>query len=163
MSSRLIASLLFEPPWGKVLLVVHLLAASVALGAVVHHWWELVWTRPVRPLRLRRYAKWMTITYAASFAIGSFIYPIYNYTVRKAPEIGLDAAAPWAVSLFEYKEHFGTFVLLMLPWMVVASRRYERLGRLDHASYVAGAWVATLLVLYVFVAGAVVAAVKAVQ
>ncbi len=163
MTSNLASIFLFGPPWGKVLLPVHLLIAAFALGTVTHHWWVLNFRRTGRPALLRRYAWWMGLAYALSWALGCFMYPAYNVTVRRAAKVGLDATAPWAVSLFEYKEHFGTFALFMLPWLVLSARRYERLGRLERASYVLAAWVFTVFVYYVVASGAVVTAVRGLQ
>lgn len=159
----LLGALLFDAPWGKALLMVHLVIAAIALGAVSHHWWELTLTRRVRVARLARYAKWSAITYVVAFLAGSALYPTYNLVVRKAPQIGLDETAPWAVSLFEYKEHFGTFALVMLPWLVIASRRFEGLSTGERISYRAATWLFTLFVWYVFVSGGLVTALKAVQ
>lgn len=156
-------ALLFQAPWGKVLLLGHLVVAAITLGAVTHHWWELTLTRRVRPLRLRRYAKWAAITYVLAFVGGSILYPTYNLVVRRVPEVGLDATAPWAVSLFEYKEHFGTFALVMLPWLVIGARRFEQLAPCERLSFRAAAWAFTLFVWYVFVTGGLVTALKAVQ
>jgi len=76
----------------------------------------------------------MTIGFILTWLIGSLMYPTYNHTVRKVPTIGLDTTAPWAVSLFEYKEHFATFVIVMLAWVVLSARRHEQLGPLERAS-----------------------------
>jgi hypothetical protein len=149
----------YDPPWGKVLLVAHLLVAVFALGAVTHHWWLLLFRQPPLP-KLARYARWMAISYPLAWLGGVAIYPAYNVLVRKAPVVGLEAVARWAVGLFEIKEHLGTFALMMLPWLVLSAYRYERLGRWERISYRAAAWVFTLFVYYTFVAGAVVTAVK---
>ena len=72
----------------------------------------------------------------------------------------LEALAPWAVGLFEIKEHLGSVALAMLPWLVVSAHRYGRLSRLERIGYVAGTCVFTVFVYYVFVAGALVATIK---
>jgi hypothetical protein len=145
---------IFEAPWGKVLLTVHLLVAAFALGSVTHHFWLLNSREIARP-KLRRYAHWMTFSYALSWFIGAFLYPSYNATARHVPG-GLQEANPWAVGLFEYKEHFGTFALLMLPWLLIAATRFDALKRFERISYGLGTWFFTLAVYVVFIAGAVV-------
>ncbi len=159
MSCPPAALFVYDPPWGKVLLVVHLLIAVFALGAVTHHWWLLLFRQPPAA-KLARYAKWTAIGYPLAWLAGVLIYPAYNALIRKPPSVGLEAIARWAVGMFEIKEHVGTFALIMLPWLVLSAYRFERLGRAERTSYRAGAWVFTIFVYYTFIAGAVVTAVK---
>jgi hypothetical protein len=141
------------------LLMVHLLTAAFALGAVTHHWWLLL-RRNVPLARLARYAKWMAIGYPLAFLAGVLVYPSYNVLVRKPPIGVLEATHRWAVGLFEIKEHLGTLALVMLPWLLVSARGYERLSRLERISYLVATWVFTIFVYYVFLSGGLVTAVQ---
>jgi hypothetical protein len=141
------------------LLMVHLLIAAFALGAVTHHWW-LLWRRNVPQAVLARYAKWMAIGYPLALLTGVLIYPSYNVLVRKPPIGVLEAAHRWAVGLFEIKEHLGTLALVMLPWLVVSARGYGQLSRLERTSYLVATWVFTIFVYYVFITGGLVTAVE---
>jgi hypothetical protein len=141
------------------LLMVHLLLAAFALGAVTHHWWLLL-RRSVPPPLLARYAKWMAIGYPLALLVGVLIYPSYNVLVRKPPIGVLEATHRWAVGLFEIKEHLGTVALVMLPWLVLSARRYTQLSRLERVNYLVATWVFTIFVYYAFVTGGLVTAVK---
>ena len=149
----------FASPGARFVLVAHLLVAVFAFGAVTHHWWALL-VRKVRADRLARYAKWMAIGYPLAWLMGVVIYPTYNVLVRKPPRGVLETTTPWAVGLFEIKEHVGTIALVMLPLLVLSAYRCERLSRLERISYQAATWVFTIFVYYSFVAGAIVTNVK---
>jgi hypothetical protein len=141
------------------LLMVHLLLAVFALGSVTHHWWLLLFRMVPEP-RLARYAKWMAIGYPLALLAGVLIYPSYNVLVRKPPVGVLEAADPWAVGLFEIKEHLGTLALVMLPWLVLSARRYAQLSRLERVNYLIATWVFTIFAYYAFISGGLVTAVK---
>jgi hypothetical protein len=141
------------------LLLVHLLLAAFALGAISHHWWLLL-RRNVPAVPLARYAKWMALGYPLALLTGVLIYPSYNVLVRKPPIGILEANHRWAVGLFEIKEHLGTVALIMLPWLVLSARRYGQLSRLERINYFVATWVFTLSVYYVFLSGGLVTAVQ---
>jgi len=141
------------------LLMVHLLIAAFALGAVTHHWWLLL-RRKVPQALLARYAKWMAVGYPLALLTGVLIYPSYNVLVRKPPIGVLEAAHRWAVGLFEIKEHLGTLALVMLPWLVVSACGYGQLSRLERINYLVATWVFTIFVYYVFITGGLVTAVE---
>lgn len=149
----------FSTPWAWTLLMVHLLVAVFALGAVTHHWWLLL-SRKVPEARLARYAKWMAIGYPLALLVGVLIYPSYNVLVRKPPIGVLEATNRWAVGLFEIKEHLGTLALVMLPWLVLSARRYAQLSRIERVNYVLATWVFTVFVYYTFIIGGLVTAVE---
>jgi hypothetical protein len=149
----------FATPLSWALLLVHLLIAAFALGAVTHHWWLLL-RRTVPPAPLARYAKWMAIGYPLALLARVLIYPSYNVLVRKPPIGVLEELHRWAVGLFEIKEHLGTIALVMLPWLVLSARRYVELSRLERVNYTVATWVFTVFVYYVFITGGLVAAVK---
>lgn len=149
----------FSTPLAWALLLVHLLLAAFALGAVTHHWWLLL-RRNVSLAPLARYAKWMSIGYPLALLAGVLIYPSYNVLIRKPPIGTLEATHRWAVGLFEVKEHLGTLALVMLPWLVLSARRYAQLSRLERISYIAGTWVFTIFVYYAFLSGGLVTAVS---
>jgi len=149
----------FPTPLAWALVIVHLLLAAFALGAVTHHWWLLL-RRNVPPTLLARYAKWTAIGYPLALLAGVLVYPSYNVLVRKPPLGVLEATQPWAVGLFEIKEHLGTLALVMLPWLVLSAFRYERLSRLERVNYVVATWVFTMFVYYTFIAGGLVTAVQ---
>lgn len=149
----------FHTPLSWVLLMVHMLLAAFALGAVTHHWWMLLRSHvPQKPLA--RYAKWMAIGYPLALLMGVVIYPSYNVLVRKPPLGVLEATHRWAVGLFEIKEHLGTVALIMLPWLVLSARRYGQLSRLERINYLVATWVFTIFVYYVFISGGIVTAVQ---
>lgn len=149
----------FYPPLSWVLLMVHLLLATFALGAVTHHWWMLL-RRNVPHKPLARYAKWIAIGFPLALLMGVVIYPSYNVLVRKPPLGVLEATNRWAVGLFEIKEHLGTVALIMLPWLVLSARRYGQLSRLERVNYLVATWVFTIFVYYVFISGGIVTAVQ---
>lgn len=141
------------------LLIVHLLLAAFALGAVTHHWWLLLRGDPPRAA-LARYAKWTAIGYPLALLSGVLIYPSYNVLVRKPPIGVLEATHRWAVGLFEIKEHLGTLALVMLPWILLSARGYDKLSGLERFNYLVGTWVFTIFVYYVFITGGLVTAVE---
>jgi hypothetical protein len=145
--------------WSRLLLIVHLMVAVFALGAVTHHWW-LVVRKGSSSARLYRFAIWMAIGYSLALLLGILIYPSYNVLVRKPPLGVLENSASWAVGLFEIKEHLGSIALAMLPWLVLSARYYEQLGRLQRASYIAATWLFTVFIYYVFISGALVTTIK---
>ena len=148
----------FSTACGRLMLMIHLLTAVFALGAVTHHWWVLV-RRKGSPF-LALYAKWMAIGYSLSWLFGVVIYPSYNVLVRKPPIGILEAISKRAVGFFEIKEHFGTFALVMLPWLVLSARHLGELTPLERRSYVVATWVFTFFVYYSFVTGGVVTAIE---
>ena len=107
---------IWSVPCGRILLTVHLLIAVFAIGVVTHHWWLLLKPNVPAP-RLASYAKWMAIGYPLSWLAGVLIYPSYNVLVRKPPIGVLEKLHPWAVGLFEIKEHLGSIALVMIPWL----------------------------------------------
>ena len=144
---------------GRLLLILHLLVAVFALGAVTHHFWSLLAGKAART-RLAKHVKWMAISYPLVWLMGVLIYPSYNVLIRKPPVGVLEQTCRWAVGLFEIKEHVGSIALVMLPWLVLSARRIDRLSRPERISYVAATWVFTLFVYYAFVSGTLVTAIK---
>jgi hypothetical protein len=145
--------------WSRFMLIVHLLVSVFAIGTVTHHWW-LVIRGGGSSGRLYRFTIWMAIGYSLALLLGILIYPSYNVLVRKPPLGVLESSASWAVGLFEIKEHLGSISLAMLPWLIFSARYYEQLNKLQRASYIAGTWLFTVFVYYVFISGALVTAIK---
>lgn len=157
--SGLIASVgVFPVSWAWALLLVHLVIAAFALGAVTHHAWLVFGRNAI--VRRARYAGWMAIGYPLALLAGVLIYPSYNVLVRKPPIGVLEATHRWAVGLFEIKEHLGTLALVMLPWLVISARTYERLSPWERTNYRVATCVFTLFVYYAFLSGGLVTAVK---
>jgi len=158
--THLLASIgVFSSPVARFLLLAHLMLCVFAIGVVTHHWRHLL-SRDVSGARLAKFARWMAIAYPLALLAGVLIYPTYNVMIRKPPIGVLEAAAPWAVGLFEIKEHLGTIALVMLPWLVLSANRYGGLNRIERTSYHVGTWVFTIFVYFVFVTGALVAMLK---
>lgn len=151
---------IFSTPMAWALLMVHLLLAAFALGAVTHHWWAVVVRRDTPQPLLARYAKWTAISYPLALLAGVLIYPSYNVLVRKPPIGVLEATHRWAVGLFEIKEHLGTVALVMLPWLLFSAWRYGELSRLERLNYLVATWVFTVFVYYVFIVGGLVTAIQ---
>ena len=109
--------------WEKALLVLHAISAGVLTGAAIHNG-VLAWRRRRGSGghgRLRRlYPSVMAVSWLLCFALGLVIYPTFRVEVRGA---FLDAQAPWAVGLFEAKEHLAAMGLFALCYLVPTSRR----------------------------------------
>ncbi|MDD4889809.1 MAG: hypothetical protein PHU85_07740 [Phycisphaerae bacterium] len=150
---------IFPTTASRVILIFHLMIAVFALGTVTHHWWRVVRGRTAGPL-LGKYAVWAAVAYPLSWVVGVIIYPTYNVLLRKAPNVGLQFTSKWAVGLFEWKEHFGTLAVVMLPLLVASAFRFDALSRAERATYKVATWLFTLFVYYAFVVGGLVTAVK---
>ena len=107
----------------KVLLVVHGVTATVLAGAAVHNGVLAIrrWRRgrPVHPRLERLYPKVLSVAYLTTLILGLVIYPAYRLHVRLA---FLDATVPGATASFEVKEHLAALGLILLPYLIVASR-----------------------------------------
>jgi hypothetical protein len=108
---------IFLYPWGRLLLVLHALAAVVLCGSSVHHGViALLALRGRAPRRrlARLYALVALLAYVATLLSGSLVYPRYRYFVRG---LYLDRHAVWASNLFDFKENLA---LLGLPLAIGA-------------------------------------------
>lgn len=102
------------------LLILHGLAAVVLLGGLTH---QVAASVPVgRSVTgfLSRYravdgsvmANAIVLAYLVTFILGTLIYPTYRLDVRIAL---VEMRLPWAIGLFEIKEHWAAIGLASLP------------------------------------------------
>lgn len=103
------------------LLIFHGLAALVLLGAISHQASScLIQSANPQGNIVRRYASvdssafinTVIISYLITFVLGGILYPAYRLEVRVAFE---ELQLPWAIGLFEIKEHWGALGLAALP------------------------------------------------
>ena len=102
-------------------LILHGLAAMLLLGALAHQaiaaWWPppprgTGWWASLRGVHGERYTSAVIVLFCSTVALGSLLYPHYAAHIRPGD---LDVRAPWAVLLFEIKEHAAAIGLLTLP------------------------------------------------
>lgn len=95
----------------KPLLVLHALLAIVLLGSVGHLGYESLWYLLGRARNVwlgTLHARVGFVLYAANFALGVIVYPVFRVRVRHDY---FDAHQPWATNLFDTKEMFAAFGL----------------------------------------------------
>ena len=102
------------------LLILHGLAAVVLIGGLTHQVAASVSAgRPASGF-LRHYsavdgsvmANAIVLAYLVTFILGMLIYPTYRLDVRIAL---VEMRLPWAIGLFEVKEHWAAIGLASLP------------------------------------------------
>lgn len=96
------------------LVVLHLLATIVLVGAMTHN--LLIVLRYIRGRFGRKkleyfYVKVSLWAYAVVYALGALAYPAFRINRRAAL---LDKELPWATGLFEVKGHWGALGLAFL-------------------------------------------------
>lgn len=97
-----------------VLLLAHLGATMVLMGALVHHFWCVVgYVRGQfnRQNLEKRYARVLFWAYLVTYGLGALIYPAYRIYIR---HLYFDPQLPWATGLFEVKEHWGALALALV-------------------------------------------------
>src|SRR5262245_25331210 len=129
--------MIFLAPFGKALTLVHALTAMVLLGAVTHQGvvaWRALRGR-LNPRLARTYGITGLLACPVPTAPGALIYPTYRYHVRGQY---LDHCAVGMSKLFDVKEDFAVFALLVaaLVWLVV--RGLERQSPREHFWIYAG-------------------------
>jgi hypothetical protein len=109
----------------KLLLVLHGLLAGVLTGAAIHNahlalraWWG---KKPVNPRLVRLYALVLAVLWPLTMALGLVLYPPFRTGIR--PD--LEASIPWAIALFETKEHALAIGLALLAYVVPTSLRLD--------------------------------------
>jgi len=129
--------MIFLVSFGRALTVVHVLAAMVMLGAVSHQ--AVVARRALRgrlnPRLARSYGVTGLIACAVTTALGAVIYPSYRYYVRGQY---LDHCAVGMSKLFDLKEDFAVFALLVATVVWLAVRGLERESAREHLWIYAG-------------------------
>jgi hypothetical protein len=111
--------------WHLILLLLHNLCAVALLGASTHAAWLALraWLRgkPPPPRLEALYARVIAWAFPLTFGLGLWIYPRFRVGVRADY---LDAAHPWAVALFEVKEHWAVLAgLTLLGWRAAVTAR----------------------------------------
>lgn len=140
-------------PWARFLVVLHVAAAVVLIGAATHH--AVVaygYLRGVYRVRLARvYGATALAAYAVTFALGAMAYPTYRYHTR---DQYLDQNAPWAANLFDIKENFAALGLPAVLLVFALGRLMDPKGdRALVGSYAALVFFCAALVWFNFFAG----------
>lgn len=96
------------------LLLVHLFATFVLVGAMTHN--LLIVVGYLRGKFGRQKLEWLYVrvslwAYVITYVVGALIYPAYRIHMRYHY---FDEQLPWATGLFEVKEHWGAVALAML-------------------------------------------------
>jgi hypothetical protein len=128
---------IFLASFGKALTVVHTLAAVVMLGAVSHQAvvaWGAVRGRH-KPRLARIYGVTGLVACAVTTALGAAIYPTYRFYVRGHY---LDHCAVGMSKLFDVKEDFAVFALLVAALVWLAVRDLQRQSPREHLWLYAG-------------------------
>lgn len=102
------------------MLIIHGLAAVLLLGGLTHQTASALRRAPAGAGFLGRYravdgavmVNAMIIAYLVTFVLGALIYPVYRLDVRIAL---VEYRLPWAIGLFEIKEHWAALGLAALP------------------------------------------------
>ncbi len=94
----------------KLLLVAHLAASIVLVGATTHHAWQMraLLRGTGRPRLERVWARTVAVAFVAVYALGAVLYPTYRYHVRA---LFLDRYFPSMSNLFDIKENLATIAL----------------------------------------------------
>jgi len=129
---------IFLAELGKRLIVLHALAAMVLLGAASHQ--VVVAARALRgklnARLVRVYGAIGVIAGAITVALGAVTYPSYRYYVRGLYLDHCDAAVS---KLFDIKEDFAVFALLLAGVVWLVGRALERQSPRAHLRLYAGA------------------------
>ena len=109
----------------KPLLILHALFAMALLGSTTHD--AILCIGFLRGRFGRRkleriYALIASCCYAATFLVGSILYPTYRVRVRAAY---FDRALPWASNLFDVKENWAAIGLAASLGLLLLSRSVE--------------------------------------
>ena len=109
----------------KPLLVLHAVGAAALLGSSTHAAYEIIQYlrgKPRRPKLERLHAKILLALYSGQFLLGAIIYPTYRVNVRAHH---FDAHLPWASNLFDIKEMFAAFGLVLVVAYWLMSRKFD--------------------------------------
>jgi hypothetical protein len=148
---------------GKLVLVLHALAAAVLLGACTHQ--AIVAVQLLRGrVQLQRLARVYSAVipwaFAAAFVAGLVMYPAFRYRVRA---LYLDRWEPWASNLFDFKESLAALALPLAVGLFAMGRRLdvqeERSVLPLFAFFAVGLWA---LVAFTFISGLIVTSVRGV-
>jgi len=95
------------------LLLVHLFATFVLVGAMTHN--LLIVVNYLRGKFGRQKLEWLYVrvslwAYVITYVVGALIYPAFRVHIRGY----FDPELPWATGLFEVKEHWGAVALALL-------------------------------------------------
>ena len=105
--------MVFLEDFYEFLLIVHLFATFVLVGAMTHN--LLIVAGYLRGKFGRQKLEWLYVrvslwAYIITYVVGALIYPAYRVHIRNY----FDPELPWATGLFEVKEHWGAVALAML-------------------------------------------------
>ena len=123
------------------MLIIHGLASVILLGGLTHQLAASIKTGHTGGGFIGRFrgvngavmVNALVVAYLMTFVLGALIYPVYRLDVRIAL---VEMRLPWAIGLFEIKEHWAAIGLACLPL-------YHYLWRNGEAS--AGRFLLTLL------------------
>jgi len=107
------------------LLLAHLLATFVLVGAMTHN--LLIVAGYLRGKFGRQKLEWLYVrvslwAYTIVYVIGALIYPAYRIRIRHEY---FDSKLPWATGLFEVKEHWGAVGLAMFFAYYLLRRSFQ--------------------------------------
>ena len=98
----------------KFILLLHMTAAIVCLGAITHNLVMIVgyWRGRFRRTQLEKlYVQVSFIAFLCTYLLGGVgLYPPFRYHVRY---LYFDSSLRWATGLFEIKEHWGSLALVL--------------------------------------------------
>lgn len=109
----------------SVLLLAHLFATFVLVGAMSHHLISIVrytrgkFGRERQELKFARITLW---SYVSVYVLGALIYPAFRVYMRRD---FFDAQLPWATGLFEVKEHWGALALALFIVCVAIRKTFQ--------------------------------------
>jgi len=100
----------------ELLLLIHLFATFVLIGAMTHN--LLCVVKYLRGKFARQklevlYLKVSLWSYVITYVFGVLVYPAFRVYIRGGTE-GFDEVIPWATGLFEVKEHWGAIGLALI-------------------------------------------------
>ncbi len=130
--------MIFLADIAKRLTVVHALAAMVTLGAVTHQGVVAVraWRGRLNPRLAKIYGTTGVVACSLTVLLGGVVYPAYRYYVRG---LYLDHCDIATSKLFDVKEDFAVFALLLAVLVWVVARGLERQSPREHFQLYAGA------------------------
>jgi len=116
--------------------VCHAIAGGVLTGAAIHNgvlaFRSLRGARGLSPRLRRLYPRVLLVAWLVVMALGFVVYPSFRVEIRGA---FLDVGAPWAVWLFEVKEHGVALGLMLLLYLIPASGEMKSRDSVDLRVY----------------------------
>ena len=157
----MLTNMVFLESFYKILLVLHLIAAFVLAGSLVHNLIIVVKYLRGKFGQKRREKLFVTLSfwsYIITHILGTLIYPAFR--IHRRHEY-FDQQLPWATGLFEVKEHWAAIGLALIIAYYFLRKNFDpATERQKLFFYVPVCFLLNLIVLYEIIIGSYLAVVK---